>query len=159
MSTDQTTSELSIIVSLFSLVIIAIQALILWRQTKILGIQTSLSETVDLSVELIRSTATKQTLCVNVKNEGKGIAHHPVFRFCIVQNKAAVGFVVLGIGNRDLQSIGPGSTQNFVFSAPDIPLDSVVQLSWNGIASDGRAFSGSHVIPLSSARVIDYNLA
>jgi len=103
----------------------------------------------DFSVELIRSTVNTQSLCVNIKNEGKGVGHNPIFDYYLERNNA-----VLVSGNQELQTIGAGSAENLIFNTSGpVPTDGILRLYWKGTRSDGRAFNGSREIPLSSATV------
>jgi hypothetical protein len=130
-----------------SSIVLVLQTIILWRQTQILSRQTSFGETVDLSVQLVKSTIHPQTLLVNVKNEGKGVAHTPSFDYLLEGNS-----MVFAKGTQELQTLGPGSIQNLMFNTtPTVSPNAVLHLEWQGKRDDGSVFTGSRQISVSSA--------
>jgi hypothetical protein len=88
---------------------------------------------------------------VNVKNEGKGIAHNPSFDWYFLRGQQTIYS-----GSDQLQPIGPGDRQNiYINTSGQLPNDGILRLYWKGSGSDGAPFNASREFQISSIKLVN----
>ncbi|MGO9643920.1 MAG: hypothetical protein ACLPY5_04145 [Candidatus Bathyarchaeia archaeon] len=101
--------------------------------------QLKTSEAIDLSLQVeFESLQSPRIIVINTKNEGKGIAHTPVFNWHVIDPSGTRIYS----GKKELQSIGPASKQDVRIDFPTdaVPKGSTFHVDWEAKASDGRTY-------------------
>jgi hypothetical protein len=141
-----TTTDL---LAIFTLLVLVVQTIILYRQTRIektqsniQEMQVELSETVTLSAQPYFDQKPDR-LKVNFKNEGKGSANSTNVQYALKEKGSENHFV----GMTSLQALGPSSTAEIEITSYDIQTllrkYEKLLLSWQGTQTDGKSFNGS----------------
>ncbi len=120
------------------------------RQTEILATQEQTSEAIALSLET--KFVHPHLLYINVKNEGKGLAHNPKLNYSILDDQKVV------FSNEvELQPIGAGSKQDTLldFYEVRVPDKAKLRLEWKATASDSRVYNGTYEIHYKAIPIAD----
>jgi len=146
---------LTAIVAIITLVVLVLQTKIFSRQSHLMEKQVQLmqkqseisdaqirvSEAVALSLEI--TFRHPSWLRINIKNEGKGIAHNPTIKYDVID---AVKVILHGV--LELQPIGANSTQDATITLPSgygkPRPETLVVCEWTAVASDGRSYHGEY---------------